>query len=169
MVRDVEHARGRDVEALRPELEAVLHGDEAQRDTDEIVDAAEGAVDHDVDAELAPGLANVAAPAREAHRLAARPHPELGHDAEEVDEILGDGLHEVLVFLGGEVDERQHRDRPPLPPPPARRRGHGDGGRGRDRRQRARPGQVRAAQRCSRWRAISLRTIAAAASGRSGR
>ena len=53
VIRDREDLGGRAIEALRPKLEAIFHGDEAERGADAIADAAERSVDHDIGVAIA--------------------------------------------------------------------------------------------------------------------
>ena len=98
LVPDAEHVLALSVEALGPYLEAVLDREHARAHANLVARRSHASVDDDLDVELAPLLARVAALVFEAHHEPARANAEAGRHRQAVDEIVGEPVDEVVVL-----------------------------------------------------------------------
>ena len=102
----------RPVVALRPQVEAVLDLHQLDRDAEPLAGLADAALEHRRDPQRAPDFGDRGAFAFERKCRGARRDAQPADLAEDVQELLGQAVGEVLVVLvAAQVGEGEHRDR----------------------------------------------------------
>ena len=112
LVVDGEHVGRGALEALRPDSKAVGRADEARGHADARGRLAHRPLDDDLHAELRADLACVPLRAAQVRDRPARTDPEAAGHRQDVDEVLGHSVREIVVPRRASVLEGEHRDGP---------------------------------------------------------
>jgi len=93
-------------------MRPVLRADQLRSDAEAVGGPAHATFENARDAERFRDLSNVDVPAFEGERRGARNHFQAGYLHQSVDDLFGEAVAEVLLFLvAAEVGEREDRDR----------------------------------------------------------
>ena len=114
LVLDREHIGELPIVPFRPEVAAIDCGDELGHDPNAIASLSDAAFEHGRHAEGHRDLAHVFMPAFEGERRRACDHLQVRDLGQEIDDLLGKAVTEVIVLLvAAHVLEREHGDRRP--------------------------------------------------------
>ena len=118
LVLDLEDVLETPVETLRPQVRAVPHIDELGSDAQPVAGLAHAPLDDGPDVQSTADLTHVLILALEGEGRGPRHHAQALHLGQGVDDLLGNTVaEELLLGIGRQIGERQHRHRRPVVAP----------------------------------------------------